>query len=289
MSRAIAQKHEVDHKKVKGIVLLIAIAFLLAIPTQYAEAQGKSGGKGSSGQRGGKGSTSSGKQSGRTAQNLGNVSGVGALAPAPLEQLMRMRDEEKLAHDVYVALAKSSGLPIFKNISNAELQHRRALEQVVSRYSPTTPATSLPVGNFTDPQSQKLYDALVASGSVSPLAAAMVGVKVEEMDIKDLQNLLSQNPPQDVARVLENLLRASSNHLRAFSTELTKLGGVYKPEFLSPQEFNSIVNASSQRGEGGSRANDPGTRQAVPEGNTRGRQAGSQAPKGNGKRGAGPR
>jgi hypothetical protein len=37
--------------------------------------------------------------------------------PAQVEQLIRMREEEKLAHDVYVTLAQTSGLQIFNNIA----------------------------------------------------------------------------------------------------------------------------------------------------------------------------
>ena len=44
-----------------------------------------------------------------------------------------------------------------------------------------------------------------------------VGVKIEELDIKDLKDSLATVQSTDVRRVYQNLLRASENHLRAFS------------------------------------------------------------------------
>jgi hypothetical protein len=159
-----------------------------------------------------------------------------------------MREEEKLAHDVYVALAQSSGMQIFNNISSAESKHMSAIEQLISRYASIIPLARLAPGTFSNPQIQRLYTELVTAGTASPTAALTIGAKIEEMDIRDLQLLLSQNPPQQVARVLENLLRASGNHLRAFMGELQKLGGAYSPQFLDQQGFDSIVNSGNARG-----------------------------------------
>ena len=197
-----------------------------------------------------------------------------------------MREEEKLAHDVYVTLAQSSGLQIFNNIANAESQHMRAVEQLASRYSSVV-AANLPVGSFSDPQFQALYNSLVAAGSKSPIAAATVGAKIEEMDIKDLQTLLSQNPPQDVSKVLEHLQRASGQHLRAFTMELKRLGGTNMPEFLSPEEYNSILISDNERGQGMGRGSEKGMHQGGGQANSNDQQMAPRSQKGNGKRGAG--
>lgn len=208
--------------------MLIVFAFLSALTPQFACAQGNGRGNGrgngNSFQQHGKGSQASENQGNRQSGARGYNSIGGTLTPAQVGQLVRMREEEKLAHDVYVTLAQSSGLQIFTNIANAESRHMRAVEQLASRYS-SAAAANLPVGSFSDPQFQALYNSLVAAGSKSPIAAATVGAKIEEMDIKDLQTLLSQNPPQDVLKVFEHLQTASGQHLRAFTMELKRLGG----------------------------------------------------------------
>jgi hypothetical protein len=58
---------------------------------------------------------------------------------------------------------------------------------------------------------------LIAEGAVGVLEAYGVGVKVEEVDIASLEELLVNPMPVDVKAALELLLAASNNHLEAFS------------------------------------------------------------------------
>jgi hypothetical protein len=263
-----------------------AFALLAIVTPPFASAQGGGRGKGNSPQRGQGAQTAEnqrGRQSGvRGSEARGNDSIGGTLTPALVEHLARMREEEKLAHDVYLALAQSSGLQIFKNIAYAESQHMRTVEQLVARYSPAIAGANLPIGSFSNPQFQSLYQSLVASGNSSPRAATMVGVKIEEMDIKDLQTLLSQNLPRDISQVLERLQQASKNHLRAFTKELNRLGGTYSPQFLSQQEFNDILSSENEKTRGAERGNEKGMHQS--DGQASSIKVAPQSQKGNGKR-----
>jgi Uncharacterized protein domain (DUF2202) len=99
-------------------------------------------GKGNSLQQRGNPKQASRNQGNRQSGARENNSIGGALMPAQVEQLIRMREEEKLAHDVYVTLAQTSGLQIFNNIANSESQHMRAVDQLVSRYSPAIAESS---------------------------------------------------------------------------------------------------------------------------------------------------
>jgi hypothetical protein len=272
----------------KGMIIVFALLSTLTPHFACAQGNGRGSGRGNgnSFQQHGKGSQASENQGNRLSGARGYNSIGGTLTPAQVDQLVRMREEEKLAHDVYVTLAQSSGLQIFNNIANAESQHMRAVEQLASRYS-SVAAANLPVGSFSDPQFQTLYNSLVAAGSKSPIAAATVGAKIEEMDIKDLQTLLSQNPPQDVSKVLEHLQRASGQHLRAFTMELKRLGGTNMPEFLSPEEYNSILISDNERGQGMGRGSEKGMHQGGGQANSNDQQMAPRSQKGNGKRGAG--
>jgi hypothetical protein len=94
--------------------MIIVFAFLSALTPQFACAQGNGRGNGrgngNSFQQHGKGSQASENQSNRQSGARGYNSIGGTLTPAQVGQLVRMREEEKLAHDVYVTLAQSSGL-----------------------------------------------------------------------------------------------------------------------------------------------------------------------------------
>jgi hypothetical protein len=75
-----------------------------------------------------------------------------------------------------------------------------------------------------------------------------VGLKIEEMDIADLRVAIQQTKNQDIKRVLENLLRGSHNHLRAFSRQLAASGGTYTPTSLSQSDFDQIAGSAQERG-----------------------------------------
>ena len=236
---------------VGSLSLLVLVLLSSTFPAQALKAQGR--GRGGTGAQRQQNNQQQGKQQQGNSLNRqmgsgGNSVQGGSLSQVQLEQLISMREEERLAHDVYIALARSSGLGIFDNIAQAESKHMRAVEQLLSRYAPVASMPKLPAGTFANPETQRLYTVLVATGSASPVAALTVGAKIEEMDIRDLQQLLAQNPPQQVARVLGNLQRASANHLRAFMGQLQDLGGSYTPEFLDRQVFDSIVSSDSPNG-----------------------------------------
>jgi hypothetical protein len=128
-----------------------------------------------------------------------------------------MREEEKLAHDVYAALYAQWGRPIFNNISRAEAQHSAAVAAVLARYGVDDPAATLPPGVFANPALQALYDELMAQGSVSAAAALQVGILIEETDIADLEAEMAQTQQPELLTLYGNLLRGSQNHLTAFT------------------------------------------------------------------------
>ncbi|MFN8472723.1 MAG: DUF2202 domain-containing protein [Anaerolineae bacterium] len=132
--------------------------------------------------------------------------------------LQWMREEEKLARDVYKTLGAEFSLPIFQNIARSEQTHMDAVEVLLNRYGVPDPVGNNGVGMFTDPQLQALYDDLVARGSTSLASALAVGVEIERLDIGDLETRLAQTDKADIRQVYANLERGSYNHLRAFTT-----------------------------------------------------------------------
>ncbi len=178
--------------------------------------------------------------------------------PTPEEQagLAYMREEEKLAGDVYRAMFELWGLTIFDNIASAEDTHTAAVERLLDQYGLADPAEGLAPGVFSDPQLQALYDELVANGSRSETDALMVGALIEELDIVDLRARATDDPA--ISRVYDNLERGSNNHLRAFVRQLDRRGVRYEPIHLNQQAFDEIVATNPTRG-GGRRSGARGT------------------------------
>jgi hypothetical protein len=135
--------------------------------------------------------------------------------------LKYMREEEKVARDVYITMYNTWGLTIFSNISASEQQHMDALLTLLTRYKVPDPAQSA-VGAFTNPELKALYETLIAQGDNSATEALNVGVLIEKTDIEDLKAALSGTNRSDLKQVYTNLMNGSYNHLAAFNSQLPK-------------------------------------------------------------------
>lgn len=129
-------------------------------------------------------------------------------------------EEEKLARDIYLELADIWNLRIFENIAGAEDQHMDSVSMLASDFD--LDLVEMARGDFFDPEIQKLYIDLLDQGSSSPLEALEVGRMIEIADIADIESMLDTGLPDQVSRVLSNLLRGSQNHLSAFNRQIAK-------------------------------------------------------------------
>jgi len=172
------------------------------------------------------------------------------LSPIEIKDLLHMREEEKLARDVYLTLSKFYSTPVFKNIARSEERHMEAIKSLLDRYGLPDPVaqTGGAVGVFKNPKFKALYNQLVAQGRRSLTEALKVGATIEELDIKDLQEAISRTDNPDIKRVYSNLMRGSKNHLRAFVRLLRRQGADYTPKYITLSEFNSILSSPPKVG-----------------------------------------
>ncbi|MBN1641180.1 MAG: DUF2202 domain-containing protein [Anaerolineae bacterium] len=178
------------------------------------------------------------------------ASPTGALSEAEIEGLLYMHEEEKLAHDVYLALYDVWGLPVFQNIADSEATHVSAVEGLLDRYG-VTPVALPEAGVYANPALQDLYEELVASGTRSLTDALRVGAAIEEIDILDLAAHIAETDRADIHRVYDSLTRGSENHLRAFVSNLERrTGETYVPQYLDPTAYQAIIGAEVARGSG---------------------------------------
>lgn len=173
-----------------------------------------------------------------------------ALDAAEQAGLIYMREEEKLARDVYTVLGQQYSLPIFANIAASEQTHTDAVRSLLMRYGVTDPVVRDETGAFTDATLAGLYTQLVADGNRSVESALAVGALIEELDIADLEDRLAQTDEPDIRAVYENLMRGSRNHLRSFVSQLSARGITYVPVHLPAVEYQSIVDSPRETGGG---------------------------------------
>lgn len=174
------------------------------------------------------------------ASRLQTQQSVTTLSEAEQETLLFMREEEKLARDVYIVLYKSWNKNIFKNISSSEQQHMDAILKKIKLFGLTDPNSSK-IGSFINPDLQELYNELIYQGRLSYNDALTVGATIEDMDILDLMNAIKGTKNLALKTTYQNLLEGSKNHLRAFVGLLKNQGIEYNPQFISQELFDAIL------------------------------------------------
>jgi len=138
--------------------------------------------------------------------------------------LLFMREEEKMARDVYVYMYDKYKLPVFKNITKSENAHMSAVLRLIEGFKITDNSTNNP-GEYKNTRIAELYNQLITMGNLSVIDALKVGVLIEQTDIADLQKELLTVENASVKTVYTNLLKGSGAHLKAFTWNL-KIRGI---------------------------------------------------------------
>ena len=160
------------------------------------------------------------------------------------QTLLFTREEEKLAHDVYVYAFDKYGLNIFQNIANSESSHVLSVLRIMETYQIQDPLSgSTVLGEFTDPILNDLYSDLISRVDLSLNESILVGLFIEDLDIYDLENAIAETDKENISTLYGNLECGSKNHMRAFYDQATSAGITYTPDFISQSEYSLIVNS----------------------------------------------
>jgi hypothetical protein len=172
-----------------------------------------------------------------------------ALSEEDVSGILYVREEEKLARDVYQVLYERWGVAVFSQIARSEQQHMDAMLGLVERYGLDDPAAGHDVGVFVDPSLQELYDDLIARGEASLEGALLVGGYIEEFDIIDLDERIAATDQAAIQQVYGNLLRGSRNHLRAFVQDYERvIGEAYAVQVLEQDVLDAIIAGPMESG-----------------------------------------
>jgi len=178
-----------------------------------------------------------------------NIDPDTTLSSAEISDLIYMREEEKLARDVYITLYNTWGLQIFNNISSSEQTHTDSIKTLLDNYSIEDPFIN-EIGKFSNPDLQALYTQLVNKGNVSVTEALTVGALIEDLDITDLDKTITRTENSSIISVDENLQRGSRNHIRSFTQTLSRYGVSYSPTYLTESEYLEIISGGTESGSG---------------------------------------
>jgi hypothetical protein len=175
-------------------------------------------------------------------ETIDTLAQVTPLTTQEIEDLQFLREEEKLARDMYTHAYNLYGVNIFNNIASSKQRHTNSVLELMNRYEVEDIATAT-LGDFTDSELSQLYTALIARVETSEAEAYTVGATIEDLDIYDLDLKATQSQNSELQNLYANLKCGSENHMRAFTKKLTALNLTYIPEYIDAVQYTEILAA----------------------------------------------
>lgn len=173
--------------------------------------------------------------------DLDNTADLGEPESTLEADLRYLREEEKLARDVYRTLGDTWGLQVFANIASSEETHTTRVAARIAELGFTDPVVDNTVGVFVDESLAELFTALTTQGKASLEAALQVGATIEDLDLLDLAEKHTRTNDTVTLAIYEDLMCGSRNHLRAFVGQLVSRGASYEAQFLTQAQVDAIV------------------------------------------------
>lgn len=162
------------------------------------------------------------------------------------DDLSFLREEEKLARDVYLFAFDKYGEEIFNSISQSEQKHMDKLLGLLNKYKISDPA-STQRGVFSNAILQNLYNELTLQADSSLVEALKVGATIEDLDIRDIDLNMSRTDKLDIQNVYIKLGCGSYNHMRGFTDKLTENQVEYEPQFITIEKYTTIINSENEK------------------------------------------
>ena len=179
----------------------------------------------------------------------------GVIAPKVIEaakltlqeesDLKFLREEEKLARDVYLYAYDKYGTEIFTKISNSEQSHMDQVLVLLESYNISDPA-SPDRGIFNNVVLQDLYNELTSTVDSSLIHGLTVGATIEDLDIADIESFIVNTEITEILDMYNRLNCGSRNHIRGYTTQLSNQGVTYIPQFLSEAYYNEILSGDHE-------------------------------------------
>ncbi len=171
-----------------------------------------------------------------------------SLTTIETSDLQYMREEEKLARDVYLTLDQSLGqqTQVFAKIALSEESHTSTVDYLLDKFDVEDPVINDTIGVFTNEELQALYNDLVAKGKNSLIDGLLVGALIEEKDMRDILAAIDQTDERAIILAYSNLLDGSKSHLRAFVEVIEAQGLEYEAQVLDSEEVELILEDESE-------------------------------------------
>ncbi len=185
--------------------------------------------------------------------------------------LVFMREEEKLARDVYLTFAQMyPNQPVFQTIAtSSEQTHTDTMRDKLAQYNiadPNPDTNNLPasIGIYTGavygPYFTEKFSTLTSLGMQSELHSLYVGALIEELDMHDIVECpkaivetdpaieeggcgLNYTDEKPLKNAYSSLIDGSESHLRSYVGQIEAVIGVgnYQAQYLTQEQVDAIL------------------------------------------------
>ena len=133
------------------------------------------------------------------------------------ETLVLMREDEKLARDVYRVLYMYWQQDTWLKAMQQRQARMNSIGLLLEQYDLPDPLPDNRPGSFPSPESGNLYTQLVARGRLSHVDAIDVGIEIEKIDITDLLAALHESHHETLDQAYRTMLDSSRQTLNEMS------------------------------------------------------------------------
>ena len=156
-----------------------------------------------------------------------------ALSSAEVATLIYLREEGKLARDIFVSMYRNWGSETFSNSAFSKQIHMDAMKEMLDAYKLPDPIQSH-AGVFINPDLKARYDQLLTSGLRSYIDSLYVGATIEENNSLTIRGAIKESTHTDLTKSYRALLDESKKNLDVYIKLLASKGVGYTPRFVSP-------------------------------------------------------
>lgn len=166
------------------------------------------------------------------------------LSEKEISAILYMREEEKLARDVYRTLYAIWPSNVFYNIPVSEEGHMDVFGQLITQYRLEDPIKNNAEGVYSNPVFTRLFQELTKKGRKSYVDALKVGALIEDKNMHNLIAHGSETEKADLKMVYSTVLAQSQRHMAAFIRNLRREGGAYSPKYITQEQFKEALGSS---------------------------------------------
>jgi hypothetical protein len=173
---------------------------------------------------------------------VGIVLVASSLSYQEIQSAQLRREEEKMAHDLYMQFSQKWGIPTFYNFSRSKAKHLESTyDELFRPYNLEDPIQDLTIGTFTNPEIKAMYEDYLEKGFRSPQDAIEVVMMILDMDLLHRAAGLAFGQDEEFLEVFEHRTMAAENQIRAMHNQALRYGLTYHAQFIPQERMDSIL------------------------------------------------